>query len=72
MSRPSSDAHSRVIDEEDEMFLNHYDAARAEVEYRQTHIAEMYRRANRRRVREPKKALKHNTSQGLAKVRPAA
>ena len=54
------------------MFLNHYDAARAEVEYRQTHIAEMYRRANRRRVREPKKAPKQNASQGLVKVRPAA
>ena len=72
MSRPSSDAHSRVIDKEDEMLLNHYDAARAEVEYRQTHIAEMYRRANRRRVREPKKAPKHNESQSLVKVRPAA
>jgi hypothetical protein len=70
MSGSSSDAHSRVIDKEDEMLFNDYEASRVEAEYRRTRITEMYRRANRR-VRQPEQAPKPSAGRGLVKVRPA-
>jgi hypothetical protein len=71
MSGSSSDAHSRLIDKEDEMLFYDYEATRAEAEYRRTRITEMYRRANRRRVRQPEQAPKSSAGRGLVKVRPA-
>ena len=53
------------------MLFYDYEATRAEAEYRRTRITEMYRRANRRRVRQPEQAPKSSAGRGLVKVRPA-
>jgi len=76
MSRTSSDAHSRCIGnevQEDEMLTSTTDSMTAEIAYRQTKVAEDYRRANGRRASHETVAPKHASGRRwLLRLRHAA
>ena len=77
MSDPSSDAHSRVIeeigsDEETAMLTNHYETYRAEADYRRERLTDQFRRANWRRTRKATRTAQPAARPGVVRVRPAA